>query len=101
MKFLIVAIYLVVSTLSFAGSNYSQDRLAEFKILNDKVESLEKALRLQSLVNTAVDNQNYELACKAQSELQDLVEKAQIRDIITQIKDYKSAYCTMKKYSSL
>jgi hypothetical protein len=101
MKFLIVAIYLVVSTLSFAGSNYSQDRLAEFKNLNDKVESLEKALRLQSLVNTAVDNQNYDLACKAQSELQDLVEKAQIRDIITQIKDYKSAYCTMKKYSSL
>ena len=100
MKFL-VAIYLVVSTLSFAGSNYSQDRLAEFKNLNDKVESLEKALRLQSLVNTAVDNQNYDLACKAQSELQDLVEKAQIRDIITQIKDYKSAYCTMKKYSSL
>jgi len=101
MKFLIVAIYLVVSTLSFAGSNYSQDRLAEFKNLNDKVESLEKALRLQSLVNTAVDNQNYDLACKAQSELQDLVEKAQILDIITQIKDYKSAYCTMKKYSSL
>jgi hypothetical protein len=101
MKFLIIAIYLVVSTLSFAGSNYSQDRLAEFKNLNDKVESLEKALRLQSLVNTAVDNQNYDLACKAQSELQDLVEKAQIRDIITQIKDYKSAYCTMKKYSSL
>ena len=101
MKFLIVAIYIAVSTLSFAGSNYSQDRLAEFKNLNDKVESLEKALRLQSLVNTAVDNQNYDLACKAQSELQDLVEKAQIRDIITQIKDYKSAYCTMKKYSSL
>ena len=101
MKFLIIAIYLTVSTLSFAGSNYSQDRLAEFKNLNDKVESLEKALRLQSLVNTAVDNQNYDLACKAQSELQDLVEKAQIRDIITQIKDYKSAYCTMKKYSSL
>jgi len=101
MKFLIIAIYLTVSTLSFAGSNYSQDRLAEFKNLNDKVENLEKALRLQSLVNTAVDNQNYDLACKAQSELQDLVEKAQIRDIITQIKDYKSAYCTMKKYSSL
>ena len=101
MKFLMIAIYLTVSTLSFAGSNYSQDRLAEFKNLNDKVENLEKALRLQSLVNTAVDNQNYDLACKAQSELQDLVEKAQIRDIITQIKDYKSAYCTMKKYSSL
>jgi len=101
MKFLIIAIYLAVSTLSFAGSNYSQDRLSEFKNLNDKVENLEKALRLQSLVNTAVDNQNYDLACKAQSELQDLVEKAQIRDIITQIKDYKSAYCTMKKYSSL
>ena len=42
MKFLIVAIYLAVSTLSFAGSNYSQDRLSEFKNLNDKVENLEK-----------------------------------------------------------
>lgn len=101
MKFLLVAIFLVVSSLSYAGSNYSQDRLTEFKNLNDKVENLEKALRLQSLVNTAVDNQNYELACKAQTELQELVEKAQIRDIITKIKDYKSAYCTMKKLSSL
>jgi hypothetical protein len=101
MKFLIVAIYLAVSTLSFAGSNYSQDRLSEFKNLNDKVENLEKALRLQSLVNTAIDNQNYDLACKAQSELYQLVEEAKIRDLITLTKEHKNAYCSIKKYSSL
>jgi hypothetical protein len=101
MKSLLVTLFLLVSTVSIAGTDYSQKRLSEFKSLNDKVENLEKALRLQSLVNTAVDNQNYELACKAQTELQELVEKAQIRDILTTIKDYKSAYCTMKKYSSL
>ena len=101
MKSLLVALFLLVVSVSHAGTDYSQERLSEFKSLNDKVENLEKALRLQSLVNTAVDNQNYELACKAQTELQELVEKAQIRDILTKIKDYKSAYCTMKKYSSL
>ena len=101
MKLLLVALCLAVSSMSFAGSNYSQDRLSEFKNLNDKLENLEKALRLQTLVKIAVDNHNYDLACKAQSELYQLVEEVKIRDLITLTKEYKNAYCSTKKYSSL
>ena len=37
-----------------------------FAITNDE---LGKMLRFQDLVNTAIDNNNYDLACKAQSEI--------------------------------
>ena len=53
-------------------------------------EELGKMLRFQDLVNTAIDNNNYDLA-----------KKAQIRDMIQKSEDQKNAYCSVKKYSLL
>jgi len=67
-----------------------------FAITDDE---LGKMLRFQDLVNIAIDNNNYDLACKAQSEIYDIAKKAQIRDMIQKSKDQKNAYCSVKKYS--
>ena len=69
-----------------------------FAITNDE---LGKMLRFQDLVNTAIDNNNQDLACKAQSEIYNLAKKAQIRDMIQKSKDQKIVYCSVKKYSLL
>jgi len=101
MNKIFIAILIALSSSVHAQSAYEKDRLSQFKYLNEKIENLEKALRLQSLVNTAVNNEDYELACKAQSTLKNLVEKAEIRDLIQRNKDYQQAYCGIKKYSKL
>jgi hypothetical protein len=101
MNKIFIALLIALSSSVHAQSDYENDRLGQFKHLNEKIENLEKALRLQGLVNTAVNNEDYELACKAQSTLKNLVEKADIRDLIQRNKDYQQAYCGIKKYSKL
>lgn len=92
------------SISTFAQSNYTQyaqDRIDHYKHLKDKIETLENVVRLKGLVKTALENENYDLACKAQSRIYDLTTKAQIRDMIKLSKDQKDAYCSVKKYSLL
>ena len=101
MNKIFIALLIALSSSVHAQSDYENDRLSQFKYLNEKIENLEKALRLQGLVTTAVNNKDYELACKAQSTLKNLVEKADIRDLIQRNKDYQQAYCGIKKYSKL
>ena len=92
---------IALSSLAHAQTDYEKDRINQFKHLNEKIENLEKALRLQGLINTAVNNDDYALACKAQSTLKNIVEKADIRDLVQKNKDYQQAYCGIKKYSKL
>jgi hypothetical protein len=53
------------------------------------------------LVNEALDKENYDLACKAQSKIYTLVKEANVRDMLHKAHDQKNAYCAVKKYSSL
>jgi len=64
-------------------------------------DDLSKVVRLQNLVDIAKDNSNYDLACKAQSEIVDIVIKSGIRDMVQSSIDHKNAYCSVKKYSQL
>ena len=101
MKKILVLSLVSLAFIANGQSDYNDNRFSQFKHLKDKVENLEKALRLQGLVNTAVNNDDYDLACKAQSELKVLVEKVEVRDLIQLNKDYQQAYCGIKKYSKL
>lgn len=101
MNKILFALLIALSSLAHAQTDFEKDRLSQFKHLNEKIENLEKALRLQGLVNTAVNNNDYELACRAQSTLKNIVEKSDLRDLIQKNKDYQQAYCGIKKYSKL
>ena len=73
----------------------------QIALLTEKIETLENVVRLKGLVSKAIENENYDLACKAQSKIYDLTMKAQIRDMIQVSKDQKEAYCSVQKYSLL
>jgi len=70
-------------------------------IANVSDQEFGNILRFQDLVNTAIDNNNYDLACKAQSEIYTLVKKANVRDMLQKAEDQKNAYCAVKKFSLL
>lgn len=101
MKKLLMIFLLATPLLSNGQPSYTEDRIVQFKQLNEKVENLESALRLQILVNEALDKENYDLACKAQSKIYTLVKEANVRDMLHKAHDQKNAYCAVKKYSSL
>lgn len=101
MKKIFMVLLLVAPILSNSQPIYTQDRIDQFKHLNEKVENLEYALRLEALVKDAVDKQNYDLACKAQSKIYTLVKKANVRDMMHKARDQKNAYCAVKKFSLL
>ena len=101
MKKILMVLLLAAPILSNSQQSYTEDRITQFKNLNERVENLEYALRLQALVNDAVDKENYDLACKAQSEIYTLVKKANVRDMMHKARDQKIAYCAVKKFSLL
>jgi hypothetical protein len=101
MKKILMVLLLAAPILSNSQQSYTEDRITQFKNLNERVENLEYALRLQALVNDAVDKENYDLACKAQSEIYTLVKKANVRDMMHKARDQKNAYCAVKKFSLL
>lgn len=104
MKKILFLATLLFSISCFAQPNYTQyaqDRINQYKHLTDKIETLENVVRLKGLVSKAIENENYALACKAQSKIYDLTMKAQIRDMIQISKDQKEAYCSVQKYSLL
>ncbi|AKO64228.1 hypothetical protein VI34_01095 [Methylophilales bacterium MBRSG12] len=104
MKKILFLTTLLFSISCFAQSSYTQytqDRINQYKHLTDKIETLENVVRLKGLVSKAIENENYDLACKAQSKIYDLTMKAQIRDMIQVSKDQKETYCSVQKYSLL
>ena len=99
--FLATFFYALTSFSQSSYIQYAQDRIDQYKHLTDKIETLENVVRLKGLVKIALENENYDLACKAQSKIYDLTTKAQIRDMIQLSRDQKEAYCSVKKYSLL
>jgi hypothetical protein len=68
---------------------------------NDRAYSLEKAVRLQTLTNMALNNENYELACKAQQEVTELVVRAGVIDVIEQADVVESQICSWAWMTSI
>ena len=98
-KLLLLALF-ALPTMATAENDTAQSRLVEFKQLNEKIEQLEKALRLQTLTTQAVRQDNYELACKAQKEATTATHQADVRDVVG-VSDMQFAeICTMSRATS-
>ena len=76
-KLLLLALF-ALPTMATATNDA---RLVEFKELKEKIENLEKALRLQTLTTQAVRQDNYDLACKAQKEATTATHQAKVKDL--------------------
>ena len=79
-KLLLLALF-ALPTMASAENDTARDRLVEFKELRQKIENLEKALRLQTLTTQAVRQDNYDLACKSQKEATQATHDADVRDV--------------------
>jgi len=95
-KLLLLALF-ALPTMASAENDTATERLVEFKNLNQKIEQLEKALRLQTLTTQAVRQDNYELACKAQKEATTATHQADVRDV-NSVSDMQFAeICTVSR----
>ena len=72
-------------------------RLLEFKQLNEKIVTLEKALRLQTLTTEAVRMDDYDLACKSQKEATLATHQANIKDIYRQSDIQFAEICSISR----
>lgn len=82
MKKSILALIMALSPMMASAENdTARARVAEFKELKQKIENLEKALRLQTLTTQAVRQDNYDLACKSQKEATQATHDADVRDV--------------------
>ena len=101
MKATAIALLMALSpTMASAENDTARSRLVEFKQLNEKIEQLEKALRLQTLTTQAVRQDNYELACKAQKEATTATHQADVRDVVG-VSDMQFAeICTVSRATS-
>ena len=98
-KLLLLALF-ALPTMASAENDTARQRLVEFKQLNEKIEQLEKALRLQTLTTQAVRQDNYELACKAQKEATTATHQADVRDV-NSVSDMQFAeICTVSRATS-
>jgi len=95
-KLLLLALF-ALPTMASAENETATERLVEFKNLNQKIEQLEKALRLQTLTTQAVRQDNYDLACKAQKEATTATHQADVRDV-NSVSDMQFAeICTVSR----
>jgi len=98
-KLLLLALF-ALPMMATAENETAQSRLSEFKQLNEKIEQLEKALRLQTLTTQAVRQDNYDLACKAQKEATTATHQADVRDV-NGVSDMQFAeICTVSRATS-
>lgn len=82
MKTTLLAVLIALSpTMASANEDVSRARLTEFKHLNERIENLERALRLQTLTTEAIRKDNYDLACKAQREATTATHRAKVKDL--------------------
>ena len=95
-KLLLLALF-ALPTMATAENDTAQSRLSEFKQLNEKIEQLEKALRLQTLTTQAVRQDNYELACKAQKEATTATHQAKVKDVASQSDMQFAEICTVSR----
>ena len=101
MKAIAIALLMALSpTMATAENDTAQSRLVEFKQLNEKIEQLEKALRLQTLTTQAVRQDNYDLACKAQKEATTATHNANVKDVASQSDMQFAEICTVSRATS-
>ena len=82
MKIALLTLLLALTpTIVISEENTARARTVEYKHLNEKIESLEKAIRLQTLTTEAVRKENYDLACKAQKEATIAIRQANVVDV--------------------
>ena len=101
MKTTLLALLVALSpTMASAENDTARTRLVEYKQLNEKIESLEKALRLQTLTTEAIRKDNYDLACKAQREATSAIHQAKIKDVVAQSDMQFAEICIVSRYTS-
>lgn len=93
MKSKVVPFATLIGVIAIAGFIYSAKA--------DKNYELERAVRLQTLSNIALNNGNYDLACRAQQEVTDSVVRAGVRDVIEQVDIVESEICSNAWVSSI
>ncbi|MFM1781495.1 MAG: hypothetical protein RLZZ181_260 [Pseudomonadota bacterium] len=87
LSFIIVAAVAALST-SVAASTYVQS--------NEKLHELERAVRLQNLSDIAVRNNDFALACKAQTEAEKALSQANLRseDVVGMVDKSRVELCS-------
>lgn len=102
MKSIALALLVALSPMMASAENdTATQRLVEFKNLNQKIESLEKALRLQTLTTQAVRQDNYDLACKSQKEATLATHEANVRDVNSQSDRQYAEICTFSRATAV
>lgn len=101
MKTLFIATLLALSpTMASAENENARPRLVEYKHLNERIEQLEKAIRLQTLTTEAIRKEDYQLACRAQKEAAIATHIANVRDVKAQSNMQFAEICTFLRYTS-
>ena len=101
MKTTLLSILLTLSPMMAAAENdTARARLVEFKHLKTQIESLEKAIRLQTLTTEAVRKEDYDLACKAQKEATIAIHAAGIKDVNRASDTQFAEICVMSRYTT-
>ena len=88
MKYKIATLATVIGVVAMSGLVFSAKK-------DGRQYELERAVRLQTLSNMAVNNKNYELACKAQHEVTDSIVRAGVIDVIEQADVVESEICSL------
>lgn len=89
-----LAAVVILSVTGIAGA-------VSYKSSNDRSYNLEKAVRLQTLTNMALNNGNYDLACRSQQEVTESVVRAGVIDVIEQADVVESEICSWAWTSSI
>jgi DNA-directed RNA polymerase specialized sigma54-like protein len=98
MKIALLTLLLALTpTIVISEENTARARMVEYKHLNEKIESLEKAIRLQTLTTEAVRKENYDLACKAQKEATIATRQANVVDVNGYSDKQYAEICTISR----
>jgi len=101
MKIALLTLLLALTpTIVISEENTARARTVEYKHLNEKIESLEKAIRLQTLTTEAVRKENYDLACKAQKEATIATKQANVVDVNGYSDKQYAEICTISRATS-
>lgn len=101
MKTTLLALLLALSPIMATAENdTARARLTEFKHLNERIEQLEKAIRLQTLTTEAIRRDDYLLACKAQKEAAIATHMAHVRDVVRQSDMQFAEICSYLRHST-
>ena len=98
MKTAIIAALVALSPTMASAEN--DTRLVQYKNLNQKIESLEKAIRLQTLTTEALRRDNYDLACKAQKEATLATHEANVKDVNRQSDQQFAEICVISRHNA-